>query len=188
MAYHPKCISSSTQVTAIFFSSWQTLGMSVLAVYRVFTSNIFLQFYSFSAEVEEPDALQHCCHGSGEDHGAVTTETTIDNCCHSNNTTSTAVDDPCKRVVQNGASHSASVPIVNIITPGDGLIHETQQKTSLLGVATNNVIESKLEDERCFQRTAKGLTLCISYAANVGGVATLTGAMPNMIMKEHADM
>ena len=33
-----------------------------------------------------------------------------------------------------------------------------------------------------FENFAKAMTLCICYTANVGGVATLTGTTPNIIM------
>ncbi|KAI0215883.1 Solute carrier family 13 member 2 [Lamellibrachia satsuma] len=42
-------------------------------------------------------------------------------------------------------------------------------------------------DPEGFRKLAVGLTLSICFAANVGGVATINGAIPNMIMKGHAD-
>jgi len=42
-------------------------------------------------------------------------------------------------------------------------------------------------DPEGFRKLAIGLTLSICYAANVGGVATINGAIPNMIMKGEAD-
>ena len=43
------------------------------------------------------------------------------------------------------------------------------------------------KDRKAFHNLAVGLTLTICYAANIGGVATINGAIPNMIMKGTAD-
>lgn len=37
-------------------------------------------------------------------------------------------------------------------------------------------------------KLAKGLSLCIAYAGNVGGIATLTGTPPNLVLKGQTDM
>lgn len=38
------------------------------------------------------------------------------------------------------------------------------------------------------QRLCKATCLCICYGANLGGVATMTGTAPNLVMKGHADL
>ena len=47
--------------------------------------------------------------------------------------------------------------------------------------------EQKLKEEH-HAHLAKGLSLCIAYAANVGGIATLTGTPPNLVLKGQVDM
>ena len=42
--------------------------------------------------------------------------------------------------------------------------------------------------EREFDQLAKTFALCVAYAANCGGIATLTGTPPNIILKGQADM
>lgn len=50
----------------------------------------------------------------------------------------------------------------------------------------DNVIE--MEDDPSFKRLCKCLTLSIAYAANVGGIGSLTGTGPNLVMKGQLDI
>ena len=41
--------------------------------------------------------------------------------------------------------------------------------------------------ERKFEKLSKALTICITYAANTGGTATLIGNPVNLVVKREAD-
>ncbi|KAL3857576.1 hypothetical protein ACJMK2_012226, partial [Sinanodonta woodiana] len=52
---------------------------------------------------------------------------------------------------------------------------------------TEYTLKNRADKERDFHQLTKIFALGISYAANAGGVATLTGTPPNIILKGHID-
>lgn len=53
-------------------------------------------------------------------------------------------------------------------------------------IYTNVYICTKQREES-IKKMSKGFALCVAYAANIGGVATLTGTPPNLILQGQAD-
>ncbi len=52
---------------------------------------------------------------------------------------------------------------------------------------TTEGTERQVRPDPGFVHLCKGMTLSVPYAANCGGIATLTGSGTNPIMKGHAD-
>ena len=83
----------------------------------------------------------------------------------------------------NSASNQLNLPTNQINPP---------KVTPSVFVCSSVVIQhpedSKEEDDDPhFKRLCTGMSLCICHAANCGGIATLTGTGPNLIMKAFAD-
>ena len=46
----------------------------------------------------------------------------------------------------------------------------------------DTVVEDEAEDPE-WSRLAKALSLCIAYAANIGGTGSMIGSTPNLVLK-----
>ncbi|XP_062610504.1 Na(+)/citrate cotransporter-like isoform X1 [Saccostrea cucullata] len=78
------------------------------------------------------------------------------------------------KVVQNGTKHSSNGNLAND--------QENQSREN----SKKRADEEKAENAE-FSRICKALSLGIAYSANCGGVASLTGTGPNIVMKGAAD-
>ncbi|CAG2227901.1 SLC13A2_3_5 [Mytilus edulis] len=52
----------------------------------------------------------------------------------------------------------------------------------------NYIPETSKKDSQEYKRICKMLSICIAHTANVGGIASLTGTNPNVILKGQSDM
>ncbi|CAH1801301.1 unnamed protein product [Owenia fusiformis] len=95
----------------------------------------------------------------------------------------------------NGDTHSSSFPTkesldvedqvfkqVDLKDKGEFEVREASQKGDISGY----VPVSKADKE--FIQLCKGMSLCVCYSANVGGMSTITGTGPNLIMKGQVDL
>ncbi|KAL4223844.1 hypothetical protein ACF0H5_017309 [Mactra antiquata] len=63
-----------------------------------------------------------------------------------------------------------------------------KQERPIIRDAMDYKDHDKVEFDKEFDQLAKTFALCTSYAANCGGIATLTGTPPNIILKGQADI
>jgi len=53
---------------------------------------------------------------------------------------------------------------------------------------SNKDSERSKKEDADYKRICKMLSICIAHSANIGGIASLTGTNPNVIMKGQSDM
>lgn len=55
-----------------------------------------------------------------------------------------------------------------------------------VSASSKTSLTSKAADEEIL-RVSKAFALSVAYGANIGGIATLTGTPPNLVLKQQAD-
>uniref|UniRef100_H2SF47 Solute carrier family 13 member 5a n=1 Tax=Takifugu rubripes TaxID=31033 RepID=H2SF47_TAKRU len=93
--------------------------------------------------------------------------------------------------ISNTATTAMMVPIVQAILeqlssnthPEPSTMNGTRPAQYLMVVTVENTEQEGLSDEEeARKRMSKGFLLCVCYSASIGGIATLTGTGPNLIL------
>ncbi|XP_052233654.1 Na(+)/citrate cotransporter-like isoform X2 [Dreissena polymorpha] len=95
-------------------------------------------------------------------------------------------DEAEKPVSKNGAK--VTVEMDDILEPGHPVQYSIEVHRKETIAKENRADDVNDDPDQEFAQMAKTFALCVAFAANCGGIATLTGTPPNIILKGQADI